>query len=161
MKTASFKQWLILLALVAICAAGAEAQRRRRPAPAAPAAPTARLTAMKVLPYNGALDSFGDDIADSGNALFNDLDTSLLVKVEVSGKAGEYSDRNVEITVRQGTKVMLSKTAMVGIYNENGKYYVTAWINNPLCQDTTIQARLLGQRQPSIIRKKIGANCGE
>jgi hypothetical protein len=160
MKMASFKQWLILLALVAICATGAEAQRRRRPAPAA-AAPPARLTAMRILPYNGGSDTFGDDMADTGNPLFNDLDISLLVKVEVSGKAGEYSDRSVEITARQGTKVILNRTAMVGIYNENGKYYVTAWIYNPLCQDTTIQARLLGQRQPSIIRKKIGANCGE
>jgi len=116
---------------------------------------------MKILPYNGASDTFGDNIADNDHALFNDLDTSLLVKVEVSGKAGEYSDRNVEITARQGNKVILTRNAMVGIYNENGKYYVTAWINNPLCQDTIIQARLLGQRQPSVIRKRIGANCGE
>jgi hypothetical protein len=116
---------------------------------------------MKILPYNGGSDSFGDNIADGGNPLFNDLDTSLLVKVEVSGKAGEYADRNVEITARQGNKVILSRTAMVGIFNESGKYYVTAWIPNPICQDINIQARLLGQRQPSIIRKRIGANCGE
>jgi hypothetical protein len=95
------------------------------------------------------------------HSLFNDLDISLLVKVEVSGKAGEYSDRNVEIIARQGNKVILSRTAMVGIFNENGKYYVTAWINNPLCQDTVIQARLLGQRQPSVIKKTVTANCGE
>jgi hypothetical protein len=116
---------------------------------------------MKIIPYNGGSDTFGDNIVGTDTALFNDLDTSLLVKVEVSGKAGEYSDRSVEITARQGTKVILNRNAMVGIFNENGKYYVTAWINNPLCQDTIIQARLLGQRQPSVIRKTVGANCGE
>ena len=116
---------------------------------------------MKVIPYDGSSDTFEDNILTTDRALFNDLDTSLLVKVEVSGKAGEYSDRSVEITARQGTKVILNRNAMVGIFNENGKYYVTAWINNPLCQDTIIQARLLGQRQPSVIRKTVGANCGE
>lgn len=116
---------------------------------------------MKILPYNGMSDTFGDNMAVGESSLFNDLDISLLVKVEVSGKAGEYSDRNVEIIARQGNKPVLTKTSMVGIYNESGKYYVTAWINNPICQDITIQARLLGQRQPSVIKKTIRANCGE
>ena len=158
MKKSAPGQWFILLLLLAVCTTAAYGQRRRG---AGAASPPARLTGMKILPYNGGSDTFGDNMADSGSALFNDLDISLLVKVEVSGKAGEYSDRSVVITARQGNKVILTRNAMVGIYNENGKYYVTAWINNPLCQDTTIQARLLGQRQPSIITKKIGANCGE
>lgn len=158
MKLSLPRQCLTLLILITVCTTAAYAQRRRA---AAPAGPPARLSEMKILPYNGGSDTFGDNIADGGSALFNDLDISLLVKVEVSGKAGEYSDRNVEITARQGNKVILNRNAMVGIYNENGKYYVTAWIPNPLCQDTVIQARLLGQRQPSIIKKTIGANCGE
>jgi hypothetical protein len=158
MKKLAPGQWLTLLFLLAICTTAAYGQRRRA---AGAASPPARLSEMKILPYNGASDTFGDNMAEGDHALFNDLDISLLVKVEVSGKAGEYSDRNLEITVRQGNKVILTRNAMVGIYNENGKYYVTAWINNPLCQDTIIQARLLGQRQPSIIKKTIGANCGE
>ena len=159
MKTASLKRYLTLFVLILICTTAAYAQRRR--GRTTPAASPSRLSEMKVLPYNGASDTFGDNMAVGDSSLFNDLDTSLLVKVEVSGKAGEYSDRNVEITARQGNKLTLTKTSMVGIYNESGKYYVTAWINNPLCQDTTIQARLLGQRQPSVIKKTITANCGE
>jgi hypothetical protein len=158
MKISVPRQWLALLILITVCTTAAYAQRRRGGTP--PSAP-ARLSEMKILPYNGASDTFGENMAVGEHSLFNDLDISLLVKVEVSGKAGEYSDRNVEITVRQGNKVLMSRTAMVGIYNESGRYYVTAWIPNPLCQDTTIQARLLGQRQPSIITKKVTANCGE
>lgn len=157
MKMSFSKQWLTLLILLAICTTAAYAQRRRGGTPSSPS----RLSGMKIIPYNGMSDTFSDDIADTDHALFNGLDTSLLVKVEVSGKAGEYSDRNIEITARQGNKLVLTRNAMVGIYNENGKYYATAWIYGPICQDTTIQARLLGQRQPSIIRKKVGANCGE
>ena len=158
MKISITKHLLALLILVTVCTTATYAQRRRG---AVPAGPPARLSEMKVIPYNGSDDTFGDNIAGEGNSLFNDLDTSLLVKVEVTGKAGEFSDRNVEITARQGGKVVLTRNAMVGIYNSNGKYYVTAWINNPVCQDTIIQARLLGQRQPSVIKKTIGANCGE
>ena len=157
MKMSFTKQWLTLLILLTICTTAAYAQRRRR----GTTGPPARLTAMTIIPYNGNSDTFSDNIADTDAALFNDLDTSLLVKVEVSGKAGEFSNRDVEITARQGNKLILTRNAMVGIYNESGKYFVTAWIYNPLCQDTTIQARLLGQRQPSVIRKKVGANCGE
>jgi hypothetical protein len=158
MKILTPTRWLTLLILVTICTTATYAQRRRG---GGAASSPARLSEMKILPYNGNSDTFGDDMAVGEHSLFNDLDISLLVKVEVTGKAGEYSNRNVEITVRQGNKVLLSRTAMVGIYNENGKYYVTAWIPNPLCQDTIIQARLLGQRQPSIIKKTITANCGE
>ena len=157
MENVSLKQCLTLLVLVTICTTAAYAQRRRGGVVSSPS----KLSDMKIIPYEGGSDTFGENIADTDRALFNDLDTSLLVKVEVSGKAGDFADRTVEITARQGNKVILSRTAMVGIFNESGKYYVTAWIYNPLCQDTTIQARLLGQRQPSIIRKKIGANCGE
>jgi len=106
-------------------------------------------------------DTFSADMADSDQTLFNDLDISLLVKVEVSGKAGDFASRNVEITARQGNKLILNRNAGVGIFNENGKYYVTAWVYRPLCQDTTIQARLLGQGRPSVIKKTISANCGE
>ena len=158
MKISLPKQWLTLLILITICTTAAYAQRRRG---AAPASSPSRLSEMRILPYNGGSDTFGENMAEGDHSLFNDLDTSLFVKVEVSGKAGEYADRNVEITARQGNKVILNRNAMVGIFNENGKYYVTAWIPNPLCQDTTIQARLLGQSKPSIIRKKITANCGE
>ena len=159
MKKISLKQCLTLLVLIIVCTAAAYAQRRRGRGGAASS--PSQLSSMKVIPYNGGSDTFGDNIADTDHDLFNDLDTSLLVKVEVSGKAGDFADRNVEIIARQGNKVILSRTAMVGIFNERGTYYVTAWIYNPICQDTNIQARLLGQRQPSIIRKKIGANCGE
>jgi hypothetical protein len=158
MKISITKHLLTLLILLTVCTTATYAQRRRA---AVPAGPPARLTEMKVIPYNGGNDSFGDNIAAGEHALFNELDISLLVKVEVTGKAGEYSDRNVEITARQGNKLVLTRNAMVGIYNENGKYYVTAWINNPVCQETVIQARLLGQKQPSVIKKTIGANCGE
>lgn len=163
MKKSSPRRWLTLLVLLTLCTTLAHAQRRgRRSAGAADSSgPTAQLTAMKIIPYSEPSDTFEDDIADSDRALFNDLHLSFLVKIEVTGKAGEYSNRSVQISVRQGRKQILSRTAMVGIYNEAGKYFVPVWLYGPICQETTIQATLTGQRQPSTLKKTIGANCGE
>ncbi|HUQ33955.1 MAG TPA: hypothetical protein VM095_17675 [Pyrinomonadaceae bacterium] len=150
---------LTMLVLLALCCGAVDAQRRR--AAAASSGPPARLTAMRIIPYNEMSDTFADEVTDQHNGFFNELDVSFLVKIEVTGKAGEYSDRNVEITIRQGRKVTQTRVSMVGIYNEQGKYYVPYWIYSPICQDTVIQARLLGQRTPSILRKTITAHCGE
>lgn len=163
MKMSSPQRWLTLLVLIILCTTLAHAQRRRRGAGGAGASsgPTAQLTAMKILPYSEPTDTFEDDISDSDRALFNDLHLSFLVKIEVTGKAGEFSNRSVQVSVRQGNKQTLSRTAMVGIYNEAGKYFVPVWIYGPICQETTIQATLTGQRQPSTLKKTIRANCGE
>ncbi|HKQ51741.1 MAG TPA: hypothetical protein VJT74_05185 [Pyrinomonadaceae bacterium] len=162
MKMISARRWLTLLVLLALCATPAQAQRRRRGSAAAvPSGPPATLTAMRILPYNEMTDAFEDDIADSDRALFNDLNLSFLVKVEVTGKAGEYSNRMVQVTVSQGRKQLVNRTAMVGIYNDAGKFTVPVWIYGPICQDTTIRATLTGQRRPSTITKTLRANCGE
>jgi hypothetical protein len=106
-------------------------------------------------------DSFSEDIAGSNQERLNEIDLSYLVKVEVSGKAGEYSDRQVQITVHEGKKLIVSNTMMVGIFNEAGKYYVPVWIYGPLCQPTTIQARLLGQKGAAPIKRTLKFQCGE
>jgi hypothetical protein len=158
MKIALYRKLLALFVLLLICTTAADAQRRRR---AAPTGSPATLTAMKILPYDRMSDIFNDDIANSQDERLNELDLSFLVKVEVSGKAGDYSNRNVVITAREGGKLIVNQNAMVGIFNENGKYYVAAWIYGPLCQPTTVEARLTGQRQPSTIRKTLKFQCGE
>lgn len=150
------RRWFTILMLLAICGTIAYGQRRRMPASS-----PSRLTGMKIIPYSATTDSFAEDAADSGQAFFNELDVSFLVKVEVSGKAGEFADRNVQITAREGSKLVLSRVSMVGVFNEHGKYYVTAWIYGPLCQKTVVQASLLGRRPSSTIKKTIAAMCGE
>jgi hypothetical protein len=157
MKRPSPEQFFTLLVLFAICASAAYAQRRRAAAAGSPI----ELTAMKILPYDRGSDTFSDDISDSPEERLNELDLSFLVKVEVSGKSGEYADRNVTVTVREGNKLLLTRTTMLGIFNENGKYYVPVWIYGPLCQPTTVQATLSGQSRHSTIRKTLKFQCGE
>ena len=156
MKISFTRQWCALLVLLVICAAGAYGQRRK-----AAASSASKITGIKVIPYNRMSDTFSDDIADSKDERLNELDLSFLVKVEVSGKAGDYAGRNVEVTVREGNKLLLSRITMLGIFNEQGKYYVPVWIYGPLCQPTTIQATVQGQRPASTIKKTLQFQCGE
>jgi hypothetical protein len=157
MKISSTRQWCALIVLLVICGAGAYGQRRK----AAAASPVSKITGIKVIPYNRNDDTFSDDIANSKDERLNELDLSFLVKVEVSGKAGEYAGRNVEVTVREGNKLLLSRVTMLGIFNQQGKYYVPVWIYGPLCQPTTIQATVQGQRPASTIKKTLQFQCGE
>ena len=158
MKISATKQWSVLFVLLIICAAGASGQRRKA---AAPVSSPAKITGIKVIPYNRNDDTFSDDIANSKEERLNELDLSFLVKIEVSGKAGDYAGHNVEVTVREGGKLILSRVTMLGIFNEQGKYYVPVWIYGPLCQPTTIQATVQGQRLASSIKRTLQFQCGE
>src|SRR4051812_14223201 len=163
MKTSSSKQLFTLLLMLAVCATTAYGQKPngQRRGGANTSASRSRLSGMKIIPYNRMTDTFEDDIADSKEGHLNEIDLSYLVKVEVSGKAGEYSDRSVEITVREGNKVTLTRSTMVGIFNEQGKYFVPVWIYMSPCSPTVIQARLIGQRPVSTIQKRLLFQCGE
>jgi hypothetical protein len=163
MKTSPSQQLFTLLLMLAVCATIAYGQKptgQRRRGAKTSASPS-RLSGMKIIPYNRMTDTFEDDIADSKEGHLNEIDLSYLVKVEVSGKAGEYSDRSVEITVREGNKLTLTRNTMVGIFNENGKYFVPVWIYMSPCSPTVIQATLIGQRPASTIRKRLLFQCGE
>ncbi|MDT5061681.1 MAG: hypothetical protein QOH63_2140 [Acidobacteriota bacterium] len=157
MKPSSTKQWCALLVLLIICTAGAYGQGRKAASSSSPS----KITGMKVIPYNRSDDTFSDDIANSKEERLNELDLSFLVKIEVSGKAGDYAGHNVEVTVREGSKLILSRVTMLGIFNEKGKYYVPVWIYGPLCQPTTIQATVQGQRPASTIKRTLQFQCGE
>jgi hypothetical protein len=156
MKISSRKQLLTLITLLIICGTVAYGQKRKESS-----ASPSTLSEMKILPYDRMSDTFSEDISNSQDGHLNEIDQSYLVKVIVSGKAGDYSNRQVEITVREGNKLLVTRTTLVGIFNETGKYFIPVWIYGPLCQPTVIQATLLGQRQPSTIRKRLNFECGE
>jgi hypothetical protein len=157
MNIAIPKQFFAVLVLSCFCVVGAQAQRRQP----ATATPPAEISGMKIIPYNRSADTFGDDIFKSEEGGFNELDLSFLVKVEVSGPKGEYSSRMLKVTVREGNKLIVNENLMVGIYNENGKSYVAAWIYGPLCSPTIVQAVLSGLSRRSVIKKTLQFQCGE
>src|SRR3712207_6334749 len=66
--------------------------------------PPYQLTEMKVVPYSQRTNTFLEEVKDGkGTGFWNELNLSLLVTIQVSGRAGSYSpDRRVEITAHEG-----------------------------------------------------------
>jgi hypothetical protein len=147
----------MLLIMLAICGAFAYGQGKKANASSS----SSKITGIKILPYNRMSDTFSDDISNSKEESLNELDLSFLVKIEVSGKAGDYAGHNVEVTVREGSKLILSRVTMLGIFNDQGKYYVPVWIYGPLCSPTAIQATVQGQKPISTIKRTLKFQCGE
>lgn len=81
--------------------------------------------------------------------------------VEVSGKSGDYADRNLEIIVTEGKKSKLKHSAMIGVLNDVGKFYVPVWLYAPMCGEVTISARITGQTTAAKQTRKILFECGE
>lgn len=121
-----------------------------------------KLTSIKVVPFEGLSGKFEDEIKpNSDKSFFNELSKSLLVVVEISGKAGDYANREVEVAVTEGKKSKLKQTAMIGVLNDAGKFYVPVWLYAPMCGEVTISARITGQTAAAKQTRKISFQCGE
>lgn len=127
--------------------------------------PTAyKLTTMNIVPYKQSAGSFLPEIKnDREYWSLNELDLSLFVTIEVTGRKGSYSPkRKVEITAYKGGRLFQKRVADLGVLDEaTGKYFVPLWLYGPFCQKITIKARLLGQPQSSTLQRTLSFNCGE
>jgi hypothetical protein len=122
-----------------------------------------KITAIKVLPFSSSTGQFEPEWKDDVTRTFwNDLDISLLVLVEVSGKAGEYvAGRNVQVTITEGKKVKLTRTDSPGVLNDDGKHYIPVWVYPAMCDRVKITARVTGQKTASSMTKSLPFGCGE
>lgn len=118
---------------------------------------------IHVIPFEESTGEFAAPMADDDlGGFFNDLSTSLLVKIELNGPAGEFApNRKVAITVTEGKKVMLTKTAYPGIMNENGKFFVPVWLYGSMCDKITIKATVTGQTKKAAMTRTVQFMCGE
>lgn len=125
--------------------------------------PPYKLTEIKIRPYDQTTDSLRNDIRNDKDDLWNELDLSVLMTIEISGKAGSYSSgRKVEIIAYEGNRVILKRVVGLGVLSESaGKYYVPVWLYGPFCRQVTVKAKLIGQRQTSSLQRKVNFGCGE
>jgi len=121
------------------------------------------ITGISVQPFNESTGEFETVLADDDlGSFFNDLSASLLVKIEITGPAGEFAaKRNVAITVTEGKKVKLTKIAYPGVINENGKFYIPVWLYGSMCDKITIKANITGQTKKSSKSRVVQFMCGE
>ena len=154
MKT--LKLLLTICALSLVFATTALAQKAK------PLAPY-KITAIRILPFNGISGKFDDELKpDETGGYFNDLDKSILVMIEVSGPAGEFSPtRRVAIRVTEGKRVKLVKTGYPGVLNEDGKFYIPVWLDAAMCDQVYITATMTGQTVKSSMKRSLAFMCGE
>ena len=129
-----------------------------------PEPPPYQLTEMKVVPFSQRTSLFLAEIKkDADFSGWNDLNLSLFVTIEVSGKAGSYSSRrNVEVVAYEGRRLIVKRVGHIGVLDEStGKYFVPVWLYGSFCQPVTIKARLNGQTRSSTLQRKIDFQCGE
>lgn len=118
---------------------------------------------IHVIPFEESTGQFAEPMADDDlGQFFNDLSTSLLVKIELNGPAGEFApNRRVAISVTEGKKAKLTKTAYPGIMNENGKFFVPVWLYGSMCDKITIKATVTGQTKKATLTRTVQFMCGE
>ena len=126
-------------------------------------APDYKISAIKIMPFDGQTGAFQDEFKAGGDrSFFNDLAISLLVTVEISGQAGSFEEgRNIEVIVTEGKKQKAKKLEQIGLIGEGGKFYVPVWLDAAMCDEVTIKARITGQKTLSNLSRKVSFMCGE
>lgn len=127
-------------------------------------APDYKIIKINLLPFEVKTGKFEDGISDKDErTFFNEISKRYFVTVEVSGESGSFEmGRKLEITVTEGKTQVARKSDQIDLIGEDGKVYMPLWIDKPLCSNVTITARIIGQKTPSTLTRKITLfQCGE
>jgi hypothetical protein len=126
-----------------------------------------RIIAVKAFLYLNEKDSLSENIVD--NPLTREpisvQSDAILITVEFAGKPGSYvSGRMVHLTVRKPDgSVLVDRRQRIGLFPDDGKWFETSVVYRTTgwCDTLRIHAEILGQKEPSVIEKKIPFVCGD
>jgi hypothetical protein len=126
-----------------------------------------RITAVRAFLYLNEKDSLSENIVD--NPLTRDpisvQSDAILITVEFAGKRGSYTfGRKIHLTVKKpdGT-VLVDRRQQIGLFTEDGKWFETSvvYATTGWCDTLRIRAEILGQKEASVVEKKIPFVCGD
>jgi hypothetical protein len=99
-------------------------------------------------------------VIGEGNAA--EPSTQTLVIVEISGNPKEYTQRDVRLTVMNGSEVFFKQSVDFVILDENSKYYAAFLLYNTGCSELKLTAEILNKTLvESKLIKTIPFHCGE
>ncbi|MFM9904143.1 MAG: hypothetical protein ACKVQJ_06175 [Pyrinomonadaceae bacterium] len=126
-------------------------------------APGYKISNVSMVPFDESTGKFEEPLGESNSRyFFNDLATSLLVTFDIAGEKGSFEPgRMINVTVKEGKKIKLTRNTQVGLMNDEGHYYVPVFIYGSVCQNLTITARLSGQKTLSSVKRTVQFVCGE
>jgi hypothetical protein len=126
-----------------------------------------RITALRAFLYLNEKDSLSENIVD--NPLTRDpisvQSDAILITVEFAGKPGSYTPgRKIHLTVKKpdGT-VLVDRRQQIGLFTDDGKWFETSvvYATTGWCDTLRIRAEILGQKEASVVEKKIPFVCGD
>jgi hypothetical protein len=133
-----------------------------------------RITAIKAMLFYDDKGTFSRDVLAKPaftfwNTIIGEGDAegpsnSTLVLVEIAGNPSRNEPlplRKVEFTATSSRRVVLQRTADIGLFGDDGKFYAAFWLYDTGCQPVRIAARILGQKQASSLKATIPFACGE
>lgn len=178
MKTLSVLASMMVVLFLAV-PTKVEAQKRKatktteaygQKATNAPIAPDCRISNIKIVPFDSQTGEFQEEIkANDERSFFNDFTISLFVVVEISSQAYfdrlniSEKERKVEITVMEGNLQKAKKIKQISLHYllGGGKIFVPLWLDPLMCKDVKINARIIGQRTVSTMKRTVSFSCGE
>lgn len=134
------------------------------PAKSEPGKPAERwkITGIRVKMFSqgsGELEdvNLADEISSSANAPLH----PLLLVVEITGNPDPTSGHKVQLTAKEGGKLIFNQSNAASFESNGDKFYVPFWIYGYRCESLLITARVVGQRPASTMTKTIKFSCGE
>jgi hypothetical protein len=134
-----------------------------------------RIVAVRAFLYLNQKDSLSANIIDDpemsdllqnvaeGPRWLGGPSEEVKITVEIAGRHGTYeSGRMIHLTVRapDGT-VLLERKPRIGLLGDSGKWFETFVVYGVGCDAFRIRAEILGQKETSVVEKKIPFFCGE
>lgn len=134
-----------------------------------------RIVAVRAFLYLNQKDSLSANIIDEpqdsdqlqnifiGPLWLGSPSEEVIVTVEISGRRGAHeSGRKIHLTVRTPDgKVLMERKPRIGLLGDSGKWFETFVVYGIGCDAFRIRAEILGQKEPSVVEKKIPFFCGE
>lgn len=130
--------------------------------------PDWEISNIKIVPFDWDTGEFQEEL-ESNEAYGgqNEFSISLFVVVEASSQA--YYDRHmasekvrkVEITVMEDKRQKAKKIERIILLGEGGKIFVPVWLDPTMCGDVKINARIIGQKTVSTMKRTVLFECGE
>jgi hypothetical protein len=135
-------------------------------------APDCKISNIKIVPFDSLKGAFREEIKPNEDpGVFNEFGISLFVVVEISSQvyfegisvSEANKDIKVEITVMEGKRQKAKKIEQVSLHNllNGGKIFVPLWLDPLMCGDVKINARIIGQKTVSTMRRTVPFQCGE
>jgi hypothetical protein len=88
--------------------------------------------------------------------------TATLVVVELTGAPGALDPRRkLVFTATDAHALKFRKSATVGLFSEEGKFFIGFWLYDTGCYPVTLTAYLTGQLSSEVRKQVINFTCGD